>query len=33
MVTDWPVREFRVRENWKCASMETPEVPKPEEPK
>jgi hypothetical protein len=27
-VTDWPVRE-----NWKCANMETPKVPKPEEPK
>jgi hypothetical protein len=32
-VTVWPVREIRVRENWKCASVETPEVAKPEEPK
>jgi hypothetical protein len=31
MVMDWPVREFKVRENWKCASMETLEVPKPKE--
>jgi hypothetical protein len=33
MVTDWSVWEFRVWENWKCASMETPEVLKPEESK
>jgi hypothetical protein len=31
MVTDWPVWEFRVQESWKCASMKTPEVSKPEE--
>jgi hypothetical protein len=23
MVTDWPVQEVRVRENWKCASLKT----------
>jgi hypothetical protein len=33
METYWPVQEFRVQENWKCDSMETPEVLKPEEPK
>jgi hypothetical protein len=22
----WPVREFGVRENWKCASLKTPEA-------
>jgi hypothetical protein len=30
---DWPVWEFGVRENWKCASLKTPEAPKPKEPK
>jgi hypothetical protein len=30
MVTDWLVQEFGVRDNWKCASMETREVLKPE---
>jgi hypothetical protein len=24
---DWPVREFGVRENWKCASLKTPRSP------
>jgi hypothetical protein len=33
MATIWPVREIRVWENWKCASVETPEVLKPEESK
>jgi hypothetical protein len=28
MATDWPIREFRVQENWKCASLKTPEEPK-----
>jgi hypothetical protein len=28
MAKDWPVWEFGVREKWKCASMETLEVPK-----
>jgi hypothetical protein len=23
MATDWPVREFKARENWKCVSFET----------
>jgi hypothetical protein len=23
MSADWPVQEFEVRENWKCASVET----------
>jgi hypothetical protein len=32
-VTDWLVQECGVLENWKCASIKTPEVPKPEEPK
>jgi hypothetical protein len=32
-VTVWPVQEIRVRENWKCYSVETLEVPKPEETK
>jgi hypothetical protein len=31
MGIDWPVRECRVQDNWKCASMETLEVPKPKE--
>jgi hypothetical protein len=29
----WPVWEIGFRENWKCASVETSKVPKPEEPK
>jgi hypothetical protein len=33
METYWQVWECGVQENWKCASMETPEVPNPEEPK
>jgi hypothetical protein len=33
MVTYWPVWEFRVRENWKYASMKSPEVSKPEDMK
>jgi hypothetical protein len=31
MVTNLPVREFKVWENWKCASVQTLKVPKPEE--
>jgi hypothetical protein len=31
MEKDWSVWEFGVQENWKCASMETLEVLKPEE--
>jgi hypothetical protein len=31
MATDWPVWEFGVREDWKCASMKTPKVLKPRE--
>jgi hypothetical protein len=26
MAAVWSVQEIRVRENWKCASVETPEV-------
>jgi hypothetical protein len=33
VATDWPVHEFRVWENWKCDSMKTLEVSKPEESK
>jgi hypothetical protein len=33
MATVWPVQEIGVQENWKCASVETPEVLKPEESK
>jgi hypothetical protein len=33
MVTDWLVQKFRVREDWKYASMKNPEVLKPEESK
>jgi hypothetical protein len=33
VATDWPVWELEVRENWKCASMKTLKVPKPEESK
>jgi hypothetical protein len=33
MATVCPVQEIEVRENWKCASVETPKVPKAEEPK
>jgi hypothetical protein len=33
MVAVWPVREIGVQKNWKCASVETPEVLKPEESK
>jgi hypothetical protein len=33
MATDWPVREWGFWENWKCASMKTPKVLKPEESK
>jgi hypothetical protein len=27
MATDWPVRECRVQENWKCAGMENYQSP------
>jgi hypothetical protein len=33
MVIVWPVQEIRVQENWKCASVKTPEALKPEERK
>jgi hypothetical protein len=33
MVAVWLVQEIGVQENWKCASVETPEVPKPEQSK
>jgi hypothetical protein len=28
IATDWPVQEFEVREDWKCASMKNLEDPK-----
>ena len=33
MAEVWPVQEIGFWENWKCASVETLEVPNPEEPK
>jgi len=33
MAKDFRVQEFRVRENWKCASLKTLEAPKLEQPK